>query len=90
LDLAQSRAGIANIFHRSSVRVLHEWVDHEGKRSTMEMSIVEPEMIGTQEGYWMEVGHTEKFQEPVYAKVLVTPESPFHRMVFVMPDPTSR
>jgi hypothetical protein len=82
------RPNIANIFHPVvGAGAAYERVDHEGKKSTMEMSIVGTEMIGAQQGYWMEVGHTGKnSQEPAYAKMLVTPaDFAFHRMVFVMP-----
>ncbi len=82
------RPNIANIFHPVvGAGAAYERMDHEGNKSTMEMSIVGTEMIGTQQGYWMEVGHTGKnSQEPAYAKMLVTPaDFAFHKMVFVMP-----
>jgi len=82
------RPNIANIFHPVvGAGAAYERTDHEGNKSTMEMSIVGTEMIGTQQGYWMEVGHTGKnSQEPAYAKMLVTPaDFAFHKMVFVMP-----
>jgi len=50
------------------------------------MSVVDSEMVGTQKGYWMEVGHSEGSDEKKYAKLLVTPDDfVFHKMVMVMP-----
>ncbi len=52
----------------------------------MEMSVVGKEMVGTEEGFWMEVGHNEgKDGNLKYGKVLVTKDFTFHKMVFVMP-----
>jgi hypothetical protein len=65
---------------------VYEQTDSEGKKSRMEMSVVGKEMVGTEEGFWMEVGHNEgKDGNLKYGKVLVTKDFTFHKMVFVMP-----
>ena len=51
------RPNIANIFHPVvGAGTVYEQTKKDGKKSTMEMSIVGSEMVGTQQGYWMEVG----------------------------------
>jgi hypothetical protein len=85
------RPNIANIFHPEvGVGAAYEQTNRDGKKSTMEMSIVGSEMVGTQQGYWMEVGTTGRnAQEVVYGKMLVTPDDfAFHKMVFMMPGST--
>jgi hypothetical protein len=82
------RPNIANIFHPVvGAGAAYEQTDREGKKSTMEMSIVGGEMIGAQQAYWMEVGHTGRnSEEQNYAKMLVTPDDfAFHKMVIMMP-----
>jgi len=85
------RPNIANIFHPVVGQgAAYETTDKDGKKSRMEMYIVDKEMVGTEQGYWMELGHGE---EPggnlKYGKMLVTPaDFKFHKMVFVMPGQT--
>lgn len=82
------RPNIANIFHPVvGTGAVYEQTDRDGEKSTMEMSIVGSEMVGTQQGYWMEVGHTGKeSSEPTYGKSLVTPDDfKFHKMILMMP-----
>jgi hypothetical protein len=81
------RPNIANIFRPEVGQgAVYEQTDSEGKKSRMEMSVVGKEMVGTEEGFWMEVGHNEgKDGNLKYGKVLVTKDFTFHKMVFVMP-----
>jgi hypothetical protein len=89
---AFKRPNIANIFHPVvGEGAAYEQMDKQGRKSTMEMSIVGKEMVGTQDGYWMEVGHAAANQSGTltYAKMLVTPaDFAFHKMVMVMPGST--
>jgi hypothetical protein len=85
------RPNIANIFHPVvGAGASYEQTKKDGKKSTMEMAIVGSEMVGAQQGYWMEVGHADSGAGPVtYGKMLVTPaDFAFHKMIFVMPGST--
>lgn len=85
------RPNIANIFHPEvGLGAAYEQTDRDGKKSTLELSIVGAEMVGTQQAYWMEVGNTGRNSTTaVYGKVLVTPgDFAFHKMVFMMPGST--
>jgi hypothetical protein len=85
------RPNIANIFHPVvGAGASYERTDKEGKKSAMEMSVVGSEMVGTQQGYWMEVGHSARNSEDMrYGKMLVTPaDFVFHKMIMVMPGST--
>ena len=85
------RPNIANIFHPVvGAGTVYEQTKKDGKKSTMEMSIVGSEMVGTQQGYWMEVGMgSTDAGQVMYGKMLVTPgDFAFHKMVFVMPGST--
>ena len=53
--LAQHRQHFSSGGGRGSVA--YEQTDKQGRKSTMEMSVVGKEMVGTQEAYWMEMGH---------------------------------
>jgi hypothetical protein len=82
------RPNIANIFRPvEGAGAAYEQTSSEGKKSTLEMSIVGKEMVGATEGYWMEVGHADRnSQELNYAKILVTPSDfAFHKMIFKRP-----
>ena len=88
---AIKRPNIANIFHPVvGAGTAYEETKKDGKKSSIEMSIVGSEMVGTQQGYWMEVGHAGSSAEQVtYGKMLVTPaDFVFHKMIFVMPGST--
>ena len=88
---AIKRPNIASIFHPVvGAGTTYEETKKDGKKSTMEMSIVGSEMVGEQQGYWMEVGHADSSTEQVtYGKMLVTPtDFAFHKMIFVMPGST--
>jgi hypothetical protein len=88
---AIKRPNIANIFHPVlGAGTVYEETSKDGKKSTIEMSIVGSEMVGAQEGYWMEVGHGAGGAEQVtYGKMLVTPgDFVFHKMIFLMPGST--
>ena len=54
------------------------------------MYVVDKEMVGTEQGYWIELGHGEDASGNLkYGKMLVTPaDFKFHKMVFVMPGQT--
>jgi hypothetical protein len=82
------RPNIANIFHPVvGGGAAYERTDNDGQKSTMEMSIVGSEMVGTKQGYWMEFTHSGRGdKQPVSGKSLVTPDDfKFHKMVFMMP-----
>jgi len=88
---AIKRPNIANIFHPvAGAGTTYEETKKDGRKSTMEMSIVGIEMVGEQQGYWMEVGHAGSSAEQVtYGKMLVTPaDFAFRKMIFVMPGST--
>jgi hypothetical protein len=85
------RPNIANIFHPVVGQgAAYDSVDKDGKKSHMEMYVVDKEMVGTEQGYWMEVGHSvDASGNLTYGKMLVTPaDFKFHRMIFVMPGQT--
>ena len=82
------RPNIANIFHPVVGQgAAYETTDKDGKKSHMEMYVVDKEMVGSEQGYWMEVGHSADASGNLrYGKMLVTPaDFKFHKMVFVMP-----
>jgi len=82
------RPNIANIFHPVvGAGAAYEQTSQRGSKSKIEMSIVDKEMVGTQQGYWMEFGHAaESTGSLTYGKMLVTPEDfAFHKMIFLMP-----
>lgn len=85
------RPNIANIF-RPEVGggAAYEETDSQGQKSRLELSVVGKEMVGTQEAYWMEMGHASADSAALmYGKALVTPgDFAFHKMVFVMPGST--
>jgi len=85
------RPNIANLF-RPEVGggAAYEESDAQGRKSRMELSVVGKEMVGTQEAYWMEMGHASADSATLmYGKALVTPaDFVFHKMVFVMPGST--
>ena len=88
---AIKRPNIANIFHPVvGAGAAYEQTDKQGRKSVMEMSVVGKEMVGTQDAYWMEVGHAaDQSGTLTYAKMLVTPtDFAFHKMVIVMPGST--
>jgi hypothetical protein len=85
------RPNIANIFHPVVGQgAAYESIDSDGKKSHMEMYVVDKEMVGTEQGYWMEMGHSaDTSGNLTYGKMLVTPaDFKFHKMVFVMPGST--
>jgi len=82
------RPNIANIFHPVVGQgAAYDTTDKDGKKSRMEMYVVDKEMVGTEQAYWMEVGHSaDASGNLTYGKMLVTPaDFKFHKMVFVMP-----
>jgi len=85
---AIKRPNIANIFHPVvGTGAAYEQTDQQGTKSTLEMSVVDKETVGGQQGYWMEVGHAASGSPSlVYGKMLVTPNDfVFHKVIFVMP-----
>jgi len=55
-------------------------------KTTLEMSVVGKEMVDGKEGFWMEVGHSEKSGQIGYGKMLITKDDfQFHRMIFQQP-----
>src|SRR5262249_997042 len=60
--------------------------DRSGEPTSIEMVIVGKEMVGTQQGYWVEMGHKERRTgEMSYMKMLVTPDFQPQKIVFQMP-----
>ena len=85
------RPNIANIFHPVVGQgAAYETTDKDGKESQMEMYVVDKEMVGAEQGYWMEIGHGQDANGNLtYGKMLVTPaDFKFHKMVFLMPGQT--
>lgn len=85
------RPNIANIFHPVVGQgAAYETTDKDAKKSHMEMYVVDKEMVGTEQGYWMEVGHSPDASGTLtYGKMLVTPSDfKFHKMIMVMPGQT--
>ena len=82
------RPNIANIFHPVvGGGTVYEETERDGSKSIMELSVVGSEMVGTQQGYWMELGHNDKRggKELTYAKALITQDDFMaHKVVFVM------
>src|SRR5262244_193272 len=88
---AIKRPNIANIFHPVVGQgAAYETTDKDGKKSRMEMYVVDKEMVGTEQGYWMEIGHSQDAGGNLqYGKMLVTPaDFKFHKVVFVIPGQT--
>jgi len=83
---AIKRPNIASIFHPVvGAGTTYEETKKDGKKSTMEMSIVGSEMVGEQQGY----GWRWDTRIVTYRKMLVTPaDFAFHKMIFVMPGST--
>src|SRR5260221_503635 len=90
LLLALAGAAAGAVYPVVGAGTAYEETKKDGKKSSIEMSIVGSEMVGTQQGYWMEVGHAGSSAEQVtYGKMLVTPaDFVFHKMIFVMPGST--
>src|SRR5262249_10363712 len=67
------RPNIANIFHPVVGQgAAYDTTDKDGKKSHMEMYVVDKEMVGTEQGYWMEVGHgRDESGNLQYGKMLV-------------------
>jgi hypothetical protein len=82
------RPNIANLFRPVvGSGAAYEKTDQQGGKSTVEMSTVGKEMVGTQQGYWMEVGHAAEGSGTLtYGKMLVTPDDfAFHKVIFLVP-----
>jgi hypothetical protein len=82
------KPNIANIFRPVvGSGAAYQMIDSEGKKSSLELSIVDKELFEGKTAYWFEVGHDEERTGTMsYAKMLVTPDDfQFHRMIFVMP-----
>jgi hypothetical protein len=83
------RPNIANIFHPVvGAGTLYEETDKDGAKSIMELSVVGNEMVGAQQGYWVEFWHNDKRggKDLTYAKALITPEDfVAHKAIFIMP-----
>ena len=85
------KPNISDIFHPVVGQgALYEEQHKDGTKTSLEMSVIGKETVDGQEGFWFEVGHSEKGGETLsYSKMLVT-KDPFeiHKMVFVMPGST--
>jgi hypothetical protein len=83
------RPNIANIFHPVvGAGTVYEQTDRDGTKSLMELSVVGSEMVGTQQGYWMEFGHNNKRGngDLTYGKALITSDDfVAHKVIFMMP-----
>jgi hypothetical protein len=85
------RPNIANIFHPVVGQgAAYDSIDKDGEKSHMEMYVVDKEMVGTEQAYWMEVGHSvDASGNLTCGKMLATPaDFKFHRMIFVMSGQT--
>jgi hypothetical protein len=90
-EIGFKRPNIANIFHPVvGGGATYEQVHTDGKKSTLELSVVGTELVGTEKGYWVEMGHGGEDSGDVrYGKALVTPEDfTFHKVVMIMPGST--
>ena len=84
---AFKRPNIANLFHPVvGSGAAYEQTDQQGAKSKIEMSTVDKEMVGTQQGYWMEVGHAAEGSGTLtYGKMLVTPDDfAFHKIIVLV------
>src|ERR1700688_730703 len=85
------RPNIANIFHPVvGAGTSYEQTDSDGSKKTLELSVVGSEMIGTQQGNWVEMGRGERNSSEVkYAKILLTTgDFTAHEIAFLMPGST--
>ena len=78
------KPNITDIFHPvvgcGAAYEIHH-TDNSGEPMHMEMVVVGTEMVGTQQGYWMEMGHQDRKTGQIsYIKMLVTMEMPFNAM----------
>ena len=82
------KPNIADIFHPVVGQgAVYEEQRKDGTKSPLELSIVGKETVDGQEGYWLEVGHSERGSDTLtYSKMLVV-KDPFEmkKMIFVMP-----
>jgi len=97
---ARAQFGNMNPFHKPNISdifhpvvgqgAVYEQTRSDGTKVPLELSIVGKETVDGKQGYWMEVGHSEKGSETLtYSKMLITLD-PFetHKMIFVMPHST--
>jgi len=85
---AIKRPNIANIFHPAvGAGAAYEETDQQGRKTQPDLSIVDKEWVGAQQGYWMEISREIGPGPTKYFKILVTPDDfAFHKTVFIMPD----
>jgi len=85
------KPNISDIFHPVvGEGALYEQQHKDGTKSPLEMTIVAKEIVDGKQGYWLEIGHSEKGSDSLtYSKMLITLD-PFetHKMIFVMPHST--
>ncbi|HXT75417.1 MAG TPA: hypothetical protein VN780_03940 [Candidatus Eisenbacteria bacterium] len=83
------KPNITDIFHPlvgSGATYEIQHTDNSGEPTQMEMVVVGTEMVGTQQGYWMEMGHTDrKTGQMSYIKMLVTPDFQPQRVIIQAP-----
>lgn len=84
------RPNIANVFRPVvSQGAVYEETGEDGKKRKSEMYVVGKEMVGTEEAYWVEIGHSADAEGNLsYAKLLVTKDFAPRKMVFVLPGST--
>jgi len=86
LDFFKKNA-ISSIFHPVvGAGAVYESLDSSSgaAKHDTEMVVVGKELVGTQEGYWLEIGLNEK-QGPMYSKVLITKDDfQMRKIVFQM------
>jgi hypothetical protein len=83
------KPNITDIFHPvvgSGAAYEIQHTDHTGEPMHMEMVVVGTELVGTQQGYWMEMGHQDrKSGQMSYIKMLVTPDFQPQRVIIQVP-----
>lgn len=82
------RPNVANLYHPVvGSGTVYEQTDKDGAKSIIELSVVANEMVGTQQGYWIEFGHNDKHggKELTYAKALIVGDDfKAQKVVFIM------
>jgi len=85
------KPNIADIFHPVVGQgAVYEEQRKDGTKNPLELTVVGKETVDGQEGYWLEVGHSDKGSNTLtYAKMLVIKDTfEMKRMIFVMPGST--
>ena len=85
------KPNIADLFHPVVGQgAVYEEQRKDGTKTPLELSIVAKETVDGQEGFWLEVGHSERGSEAMaYSKILVVKDTfEMKKMIFLMPGST--